>query len=332
MSAPPILPRPQIPPISKTRKSLENKLTWNTTSFKNPQPHPAPHESEDIASQSGSDSSKATTRSFLGIISKGALAQHLEHATERKSGRDLASGFGTPFGQHYRAIGGDVAIVPGDVIKAALLPDGFVPRLRPPPAAKLPLALDVTVEAVSESYRFTYYEIDLSDRPLHSSPARTLHIQWSATEPRDAEVLRVTPPVSHLTRLRPPAPHPPPVRARANIHTHRGAATAPRRHPPPNQLARAPVGHPAFVGGRKQAGWRKGSAKEAREDGERRPRQRRPRRNGGVEGVRSCRYPAPALKHQQRIPLPKQQRPPVRALRPVRVGGPPAQVRPPSSP
>ena len=283
-------------------------------------------------SQSGSDSSKATTRSFLGIISKGALAQHLEHATERKSGRDLASGFGTPFGQHYRAIGGDVAIVPGDVIKAALLPDGFVPRLRPPPAAKLPLALDVTVEAVSESYRFTYYEIDLSDRPLHSSPARTLHIQWSATEPRDAEVLRVTPPVSHLTRLRPPAP-PPPTPPCAREHTH----TSRRRHraapPPASQPARARACRTSCVRRRAKASR---LAERQREGGEGRRGEAAAAAAAAAKwgggGVRSCRYPAPALKHQQRIPLPKQQRPPVRALRPVRVGGPPAQVRPPSSP
>jgi hypothetical protein len=135
-----------------------------------------------------SDGLKATTRNFLGVVSEGATEAHLEHATQRRAGRDRTSGFRTPFGVDYKAVGGEVSIAPGDVIKASLLPEGFAPRIKPPPAVKIPLPLDATIVHDSRSYRFTYYEVDLTDRPLHASPARTLHITWSATQPGGIEI------------------------------------------------------------------------------------------------------------------------------------------------
>ena len=177
-SAPPILPSSQAPQTSKARKSLDHALSWQSNRISN-----------DNNAYSQNDYTRTTTRNALGIISQGAIDEHLEHACQRKLGRDQSSGFRTPFGQDYKAVGGNVSIVPGDIIRTALLPEGFIARLKRPAATKLPLNLEVTVEASSDSFKFTYYEIDLTERPLHINPARTLHIQWSATEPRDAEVM-----------------------------------------------------------------------------------------------------------------------------------------------
>jgi hypothetical protein len=175
------------PSVSKTRRNFEEAKSWNEsnnlTSFSSSKRSKG--KDDDFNSKS---EEKMTARNFLGVISKNAFEEYVNYSIERKAGRDRNCGFRTPFGEDYKAVGGDVSTVPGDTIKRTLLPEGFIPRVKGAPPTKVPLSLDVSVEQISKTFKFTYYEIDLTERPLHSNPSRTLNIQWSASEDKDVEI------------------------------------------------------------------------------------------------------------------------------------------------
>ena len=122
-----------------------------------------------------------TTRNSGGVVRARLTRSYAAHVIGRYAGRDRDCGFRSPYGVDYLPVGGPVSTVSGEVIRDRIS-GGWRSTVRAQTSAEMPrktaLQLDTTVEFKVHNYGFSYFVLDLSERPLEHTPKRSLSITF----------------------------------------------------------------------------------------------------------------------------------------------------------
>jgi hypothetical protein len=123
-----------------------------------------------------------TTRNRSGVVRERLSKSYAVHVAGRLAGRDRDAGFRSPFGADYVPVGGEVSAMSGENIRDQI-GGGWQSSMRANVTAQLPpkaaLYLEHTADFKVSSYKFNYFQLDLTDRPLELAPKKSLSITFT---------------------------------------------------------------------------------------------------------------------------------------------------------
>jgi len=123
-----------------------------------------------------------TTRNRSGVVRTRLSKSYAVHVAGRLAGRDRDAGFRSPFGADYVPVGGEVSAMSGENIRKQI-GGGWESSMRAHVTARLPPKVALHLEHAADfkvsSYKFNYFQLDLSDRPLEIAPKKSLSITFT---------------------------------------------------------------------------------------------------------------------------------------------------------